>query len=624
MKQLTTNFFNLSPDPLAVISFDGVFLELNSAWKKKLGWSAEELKGTTLFNCIHLDDRVETREAFQKLLTENVTTKFEAWFRHKSEGRRYLFCSIVIDVEKQTIIFSGRDKTEQEHTRETLVNSQRQLEGVFSSLYEGVVAQDSNGQVVHYNQAALNLLKVSADQLLGKKTFDADWSMVDANGKPLGPDDHPAMISQRTGVAQINTIMGFRRGDGAIRWVSVSSKPIFRDHSLVPYQVVISFHDVTEEKNSREALVAKETEMTRVMNTMPALIAYWDRDGYNVFSNDRYCAIRNLKPADIAGKHIRETIGPLLWNQASEYIESALRGVPQNYEIQVPFFNGEVRTLVTTYLPEFRDGEVQGFFSVSTDITRIKTLEVERRDFESKLVAASKMSALGEMAAGIAHEINNPLAIINGKTSLLQTRIEKGLNNQEKALADLEMITLTVERIAKTVRGLLSFSRNVDVETMHPTNIQKVVDGTLDLCREKMKNRGIELRLELGEPLDIECRSNQISQILMNLLNNAYDAIANAPEQWIAVQVEKIDERVRICVLDSGLRISPAVADKLMNPFFTTKEVGKGTGLGLSISRGLAESHGGSLTYDKKASNTCFILELPLCTDPEALARKVA
>ena len=303
MKQMIANFFSLSPDMLAVLDFDGTFLELNSSWEKKLGWSKDELKMTSLFDRIHPDDRADAREAFQNSILDHSSSKFEGRFLHKNTLRIYFFGSIVIDAKTQKILFSAQDKTEQEHTRESIANSQRQLEAVFSSMFEGVIAQDSQGRVVHYNQAALNLLGIDSDQLLGKRSFDPDWILVDAQGNTMGPDQHPAMISQRTGQPQLNVIMGFRRRDGETRWAAVSTKPIFRSGSHLPHQVVISFHDITEEKKSREALVEKEIELSRLMNTMPALIAYWDRNGHNVFSNDRYCAINNLKPADIVGRH---------------------------------------------------------------------------------------------------------------------------------------------------------------------------------------------------------------------------------------------------------------------------------------------------------------------------------
>ncbi len=205
---------------------------------------------------------------------------------------------------------------------------------------------------------------------------------------------------------------------------------------------MITFHDTTEERKAQAAVRARKAEILRIVNALPVLIAYWDNNQKNVFSNDRYCAVRDVTPADIVGRDFSEIVGEPLASHVRPYVEQALRGNPQSFEIEIPNKDGTMLRMVTQYLPDLRDGDghVYGFFSVTTDISRLKALEDERRVFESKFVAASKMSALGEMAAGIAHEINNPLAIIDGKTSILLGRLERGMFDQKKFSHDLTVI----------------------------------------------------------------------------------------------------------------------------------------------------------------------------------------
>ncbi|RYZ51907.1 MAG: GHKL domain-containing protein, partial [Proteobacteria bacterium] len=146
-----------------------------------------------------------------------------------------------------------------------------------------------------------------------------------------------------------------------------------------------------------------------------------------------------------------------------------------------------------------------------------------------------------------------------------------------------------------------------------PASVDGLVTDTLALCKERFKNSSVNLIIPESLELEIDVRSTQISQILLNLLNNAFDAVNGTHDAWIKLDIMTIDTRfIRFVVSDSGLGIPAHVADKIMNPFFTTKDIGKGTGLGLSISQGMAHDHGGSLRLDTLSPNTCFVLELPI------------
>ena len=158
-----------------------------------------------------------------------------------------------------------------------------------------------------------------------------------------------------------------------------------------------------------------------------------------------------------------------------------------------------------------------------------------------------------------------------------------------------------------------SFSRNSTNDPFLETSIEKVISNTLGLCQEKLRINGVEIKIGKIPDIIFACRSAQISQVLLNLLNNAFDAISPFANKWIQIDVNPIsEERFQVIVTDSGKGIPAEIADKLMQPFFTTKDVGKGTGLGLSVSLGIAQGHGGTLTLDKNCSNTRFVLELPL------------
>ncbi|MCM0606862.1 MAG: HAMP domain-containing histidine kinase [Xanthomonadaceae bacterium] len=241
----------------------------------------------------------------------------------------------------------------------------------------------------------------------------------------------------------------------------------------------------------------------------------------------------------------------------------------------------------------------------------LQTALLERDSQKEKTLSASKMSSLGEMAGGIAHEINNPLTIIIGKIELIGIKVKNGSITPEQLAVELSKIHATCQRIDRIIRGLRNFSRDGEQDPFVESNIKQIFDDTLELCRARFNNLGIDLKISVDPMITAECRTVQISQIILNLLNNSIHAVENLDKKWITLEASVKENSIMIEVTDSGSGIPKHIAEKLSQPFFTTKEIGKGTGLGLSISRGIAEQHGGSLKLDTECKNTSFKLLIP-------------
>lgn len=240
------------------------------------------------------------------------------------------------------------------------------------------------------------------------------------------------------------------------------------------------------------------------------------------------------------------------------------------------------------------------------------TIENERQknemEFLAKISFSAKMASLGEMAGGVAHELNNPLTIL----ILYLKKLKNIVEVDSKANQLVDKCVQTTDRMNRIIKGMLVFSRENLNAQFTQVIAEQMVNETLDLCAEKMKIHQIDLSVEIPERmLNFIGNGTQLSQVLLNLLNNSYDAIKDYAEKWIKVTVKDMGDKVEFSVTDSGHGLPEVVSDKMFNPFFTTKETGMGTGLGLSVSKGILENHKGQIFIDKTCPNTRIVFEVP-------------
>lgn len=236
----------------------------------------------------------------------------------------------------------------------------------------------------------------------------------------------------------------------------------------------------------------------------------------------------------------------------------------------------------------------------------------KERDQLAMLAQAAKMATLGEIAAGIAHEINNPISTISLVGQIMKRMSNDGVVTREALLPQLQRVDHCVQRIAKIVSELRAFSRDVPSDGFQEVSIKTLVEETLDLCQARFASGNIQLRIaDVPPSWTIECRGSQISQVLLNLLSNAHDAVQGMEGAWINVSVEERDDAFELAVTDSGPGVPTDIIENIMKPFFTTKPPGKGTGLGLSISNNIMTDHSGRLTLDRTSTRTRFVITLP-------------
>jgi len=252
--------------------------------------------------------------------------------------------------------------------------------------------------------------------------------------------------------------------------------------------------------------------------------------------------------------------------------------------------------------------------SIIRDISARRALESQLEASRMQIASSARLSALGMMAGGIAHEINNPLGIIHAYASDLLEMVRESEVTAAAVERASTRIVETAKRIENIIKSLRHLAREGNTDPMLPASMQELVEGILELSRERCRMNSIRLTCSLIDPdLRVACREVQIAQAILNLLQNAFDAVVeNAGDKWIEISVGVAGNSVVVSVSDSGPGVPSNIRDRIMEPFFTTKPIGKGMGLGLSLAQSIAKQHGGELTLGELEGHTCFSLTLPL------------
>lgn len=328
--------------------------------------------------------------------------------------------------------------------------------------------------------------------------------------------------------------------------------------------------------------------------------------------NEGFRRLRGLAGANVQGRSMISVMGL----DDADFVENIIASIAAKkiWRGEVPGHreDGSVFWMYVLFYPELDDLEdFEGSLALVLDITESKKAQLI-------LEGTRHLTALGEMAGGIAHEINNPLSVITGRVAILLKKLQSQSLDPQFLQSGLEQIQRTVSRIARIVDSMRRLSRaDASAEEARPEKMETILRETMEFTEDKLKRYDITLSihdaLSLSEAT-VMLQGFGVSQILINLIGNAADAIEGrlGSERWIRLELDRSAEgAVLIKVVDPGLGIPKAIQSKIMEPFFTTKPPGKGTGLGLSLSQRIAEEHGGRLYLDTEADHTTFVLELP-------------
>jgi len=582
---------------------DGTIVYVNPGFGKMFGYSAGEIIGKHVATLNAPTDKRPEEVAWEIMaeLTRQGVWRGEVLNRQK-DGTPFWSSATVSSVDHPIFgkvwISILQDLTARKQAEQTL----RKQAALLDLAHDAIIVCDLEDRITFWNRGAKDTYGWSAEEALGRVAHHLLQTKCFTPFEEI--ENALQMQEQWEGELEHTT------RDGRVN-VMDSRWSLLRDEAGEPTAVLKINRDATDRKRAADQL--RNLTERLALATTTASIGIWDFDlrTNQVVWDNTACKIFGI-PREVPmprlefAQRVHPDDLPAVEAAAQRAIEGKMQ---ESVEFRIFLPDGSVRCVSTAEGPVFDEhGNVVRLVGTVVDIT-------ERKEMEAQIEASARLSALGMMAGGVAHEINNPLSIIHASAAdLLRGVRSEGAVPPEIVLRNSERIVQTANRIAKIIKSMRHLAREGSQDKMRPIPASKVVEEALDVCKERFKVHGVNLLLSNIDPtLSVSCREVQIEQVLLNLLQNAFDAVTEqAGERWVRLAAVLQDDAVEFSVTDSGPGIPPQLKTKIMQPFFTTKEVGKGMGLGLSLSRRIVEDHGSKLELLEQDGHPCFSFSLPL------------
>lgn len=517
------------------------------------------------------------------------------------------FCEIKMDKEDEIGMladaFNKMCTTVTEKHRE-LVEQREEYRDLFQNVPCLVSVVDRDFRVIRHNRAYRDHFGHSR----GKHCFQMNKGRLERC--PVCPVDR----TFQDGMPHTSEETGLSKDGHTIHWIVYTSPIRDKDGEITAAMEMMI--DITRRKELEEKLAASEERYQAIFESTPNALFVLDTDTLDILNcNDSASTSYGYSSEELIGRSFLI----LFRDEEREDWREILKTKREIDQCSHKTRGGQVIYVSIRISPaEFQDQKV--LIASCADVT--KKLEAEQQ-----LIQASKMTTLGEMATGVAHELNQPLAILKTISSLLSRRISRKQKMDEKMLEEIaEGVNTHVDRASKIIEHMREFGRKSDLKTM-PVNMNHVLHRAFDFFSQQLNVRNIRVDWHLQEDLPyVMAESNRLEQVVINLLINARDAIE---ERWkqetpeglekrITIATSATDKDVVIKVCDTGSGIPETIRAKLFEPFFTTKDVGKGTGLGLSISYGIVKDYGGNIeAASMNGEGACFVISFPIATNFE-------
>lgn len=489
------------------------------------------------------------------------------------------------------------------------------LDNILASMEGGLFTIDKDARITTFNRAAENITGFKKEDVLNKKCY----TVLRSN---LCKDKCRLKKTLETGESIFSYEATIRNKAGKEIPVNITTSALRSGDNEIIGALEI-FRDKTERKQLWEKLREERDKARQYLSVARVIIVALNREGEITLINQKGCDVLGYREEEIVGRNWFDLCVPeQTMHGVRQVFQRLMAGeveVAEYYENPILPRRGEER-IIAWHNTLLRDkaGHITGTLSSGEDIT-------ERKRTEAELIRSEKLASLGQLAAGVAHEVNNPLAGILVYIKLLLKKYRENTLQSEDTEKQLEKIEKETERCSRIIKNLLDFSRQSEA-TLRPVDINKVVESTLAIVGHQIALENIGVEKELGRYLpSVLGDFDQIQQALMNIMLNAAQAMPNGGKLTITTVVAKglrlgnsIRDAIRIDISDTGVGIPKENLGRLFTPFFSTKEKGQGVGLGLSVVHGIIEQHHGKIEIDSDpGAGTTFSVYLGVIDEKE-------
>ncbi len=588
--------FYSSPNAMALTtSKEGRFLEVNDGFLRLNGFSREEVIGRTskeLGIWVNPKDRVR----IVRIMREKGRVADEEYKSRTKSGEIHtmLFSAEPIEIAGEScMISSATDITERKLADEKLRDEATRHHILIDESSDGIVVLDEKGKVYEANKRFAEMLGYTPEEVRELNVWDWEFQF---------PPEQVAEMIRTVDETGDHFETKHRRKDGTTYDVEISTNGVIYAGQKLIFCVC---RDITARKQAEAALRQSEEKLRVILESIPQGVTVTDLDGKILEVNNAVLRLHGYNTRqELIGRNAFEFIAKEGHARARDNLKETLE-TGRSGAIEYTFIRKDGTTFpaqLSAALIQDESAKPIGFVAVTEDIT-------ERRKMQEQLVITDRLASVGELAAGIAHELNNPLTGVIGFSQLLMSK-EMPKDIKE----DVEVVYNEAQRTSQVVKNLLTFARKHSA-IKEKVNINDVINKVLELrsYEQNLENITVDARLDSDLP-EVMGDYFQLQQVFLNIVINAEYFMKEAHHKGkLTITTEKVGKKIRVSFADDGPGIAKDDLGHIFDPFFTTKEVGRGTGLGLSICHGIVTEHGGRIYVESElGKGATFIVELPI------------
>ncbi len=585
------------------------FLKVNKSLAKAHGMTKEELEGKSLFDLYPEDEAREYWEDDMEVL-ETKKPKLniiEPWSPDENRCVKTSKIPYIVNGEVRGIVGISTDITKQKKKEQQIKNERKKFKKIFHSSNDAMYIHNLTkegmpGRFVEVNSTACKMLGYTREELL-----DMSPKEIDAGEKSK---KMAAIMEKLVRAGSMKFEMTHQSKDGKCIPVEIHSHIFKLDGKD---RVLSVARDISDRLKKEKKLVKLNEYLTKIFDNTNMWINVLDKEGNVLIWNRAAEEISGYSAEEAKGNNkIWKLLYPekAYWKKVFQKVKNIIQNdeTVEGYETIITDKAGNKKYIQCTYNSlKDKDGQIIGSVAIGRNVTNIKKMRAREKELQKEIAEREKMYHLGQMSAGVAHEINNPLTNILTTAQLL---LEEDINAQYRD--DIEIIRKNTERIAATVKGFLGFTKDRDFK-FRAVDVNKLLDKTIKLV-DKDRRDDIEILKKYDRNMsNIKTSSFHLEEVFVNLIKNALESMESSPEKVLTLKTEVEGKYVRISIKDTGEGIKQENFKKLFEPYFTTKGK-KGTGLGLPTCKYILKKLDGKINVksEGKGNGIEFILILPL------------